>query len=227
METGSDGWSVGGRTRGAGGVVGTAGRRGSGHPGPGDAQPLVSRNLTASLGPSYSVRADAGFAVLYLWDGEDQEIMLYEAATGISRRLTNNAYQDGCDEWWPFIAEGYVVWEGSPDEDQEIFLYDIARDTTTRLTSNDDEDAFPWVSREGAVWQVFDGDDYEIVFYDFSSGRAQTLTDNAWDDVYPVIQGGYVTWQGLDGNDWEIFAYSLAERLVRKVTNNEFDDEEP
>jgi Tol biopolymer transport system component len=196
-------------------------------PGAARALAVAPRNLTAGLGPSFRVRADEGFATWYLWDGEDQEIMLYEAATGVSSPITNNDYQDGGDDWWPFIADGYVIWEGRPEEYQEIFLYDIALGTTTRLTNDQSEDAVPWVSAEGAVWQVFDGEDYEIVLYDFSLGYAQTLTDNALDDVYPVIQGGYVTWQGFDGNDWEIFAYSLSDRQIRQVTTNDFDDEKP
>ena len=60
----------------------------------------------------------AGQVVWYGYDGDDDEIFLYDSATETTTRLTNNHY---CDRE-PQIDDGQVAWRMRDGHDWEIFL---------------------------------------------------------------------------------------------------------
>ena len=57
--------------------------------------------------------------VWYAYDGSDNEIFLYERASGTITQLTENNYSDTSPQ---INANGDVVWQGYNGSDSEIFL---------------------------------------------------------------------------------------------------------
>ena len=175
----------------------------------------LSDNPSNDLWPS--INAD-GRVVWYGWDGDDDEIFLYDGTTTI--QLTDNEFDDND----PHInASGIVVWAGSVGPDKEIFLYDGT--STTQLTDNEFDDNDPHINASGiVVWAGSDGFDDEIFLYD-GTGTAQ-LTDNDYDDTDPRINaGGQVVWCGQAGTDHttEIFLYDGA--ISTRLTDDGHDDD--
>lgn len=63
-------------------------------------------------------KIDAGLIVWTEFEGSDEDIFLYDVATGETTRITNNGYNDVA----PQIDAGRIVWHGYPGPDAEIFL---------------------------------------------------------------------------------------------------------
>jgi hypothetical protein len=94
------------------------------------------------------------------YDGKDNEIFLYERATGTTLQLTNNDYNDASPQ---INSNGDVVWSGYDGTDYEIYLYERASGTTLQVTDNNSLDTSPQINGNGdIVWQAYDGSDYEI-----------------------------------------------------------------
>ncbi len=153
------------------------------------------------------------------FDGNDDEIYLYDRATDEVKPLTNNTKKDSS----PQIHNGQVVWSGFDENDNEIYLYDRATDEVKPLTNNTKKDSLPQIHNGQVVWVGNDGSDDEIFFYDHITEKTTQLTDNETNDFSPQIDHGQVVWIGFDdGFAQEIFFYDHLIGKTAQLTDNEY-----
>jgi Tol biopolymer transport system component len=170
---------------------------------------------------------DSGDIVWAQFDGNDLEIMLYDAGTTSTTQLTDNDYDDEI----PRINDtGDVVWfarDGGAESDYEIFLY-TGTLPAAQLTDNDYDDWYYEINNAGVVvWQGWVTESNAEVFLYDGTLPAQRITDNDINDRYPKLNDdGVVVWYG-EGEDaiGEIYGYDGT--TVRQLTDNSYDDENP
>ena len=116
---------------------------------------MTTTQLTSNSFNDYNVQVSGDNVVWRGWDGNDDEIFLYDGVT--TTQLTNN----GVEDWGLQISGNNIVWNGgSGFLDLEIFLYDGT--STTQLTNNSSIDISPQISGDNIVWQGWGGGGSEI-----------------------------------------------------------------
>jgi len=152
---------------------------------------------------------------LIVWsahDGNDSEILLYDATTRTLTELTSNPF----DDRRPRISGAGIAWVGSDGNDDEIFYYDAISETQLRITDNDVDDRDPDIWGTTVVWAGSDGSDLEIFSYDVATGVTRQFSDNGSIDQTPVISESNVAWKG---GFFEVFYYDAASDTVTLLTD--------
>ena len=171
--------------------------------------------ITNNNTDDYVPMIHGNYVVWIEYDGNDQEIFLYDIATGITSQITNNDITDGAGD----IYGDKIVWTGwekSYDGSwgAEIYLYDISTGITTEITNDVYDDWSPKIDGNKVVWYGFNGNDHEIYFYDITTGTTTQITNNNFDDSDPKISGDYIIWGGwvFENNTYtyNIYLYFVA-----------------
>ncbi len=149
----------------------------------------------------------------------DQEIFLYNIATGVTTQITDNAYADVSVQ----TDDDYIVWQGFNDGEWDIFLWD-GSDIKT-ISNRGAEDLSPQIADGFIVWtsEPF-GDDFvgpeEIILYDVGSETYTTLSEfvdsgNNFDDSAPKINDEVVIWVQTDDQDnTTLYMYDLGDGTI-------------
>ncbi|MEM9271340.1 MAG: carbohydrate-binding protein [Cyanobacteria bacterium P01_F01_bin.143] len=180
-------------------------------------------SLTDNNFSDYNPEISGNNVVWAGYDGNDNEIYLYNYNDGFVVQLTDNDTDDNS----PQIFGNQVVWSGYDGNDSEIYLYDGSQ--TRQITDNDTFDINPQISGNNLVWSNYvDVDrsgyiDLELYFYDGS--QTIQLTDNEFSESSFQISGSNVVWSSLDGKDSEIYLYNG--NNVTKLTANATNDFNP
>ncbi|ELS01928.1 periplasmic component of the Tol biopolymer transport system [Xenococcus sp. PCC 7305] len=157
------------------------------------------------------------------YDGNDNEIYLYNYHNGSVVQLTDNDTYDSS----PQISGNNVVWSGYDGNDNEIYLFDGSN--IVQLTDNDTNDSNPLISGNNVAWiNYLDYGRYgpsesEIYLYDGNNTIQLTDTDSYQSSLQ--ISGNNVVWSGFDGKDSEIYLYDG--NNVTKLTTNATSDYSP
>ncbi len=179
---------------------------------------------------NYSFALDGtAHAVWRRFDGNDNELILYDKATGSTTQITNNSLNDSPKGW----LEGGLVWETFTIDftnRSQLFFYNFSTSTSQPLTEFGINE-FEGVSGSNAFWNSFDGTDTELFYYSDKTGKKLQLTK---DEVYnpstltiSKIANASAVWKEFDGNDNEIYFFDANRNSVQQLTDNQFDDTEP
>jgi beta propeller repeat protein len=185
----------------------------------------------------WNARVSSSYVVWETWDGNDDEICLYDIASRSILQLTDDTLRSGV----PKISEPYVVWfafqggghrqvwlwDGSEkhylgwgeypnisgskvawSNPTGVCVYDIDTGITVQPPLGQTSRG-PHIDGSKVVWEGWDGKDWEIFLYDIDRGLTQQLTFNNIDDTAPKVSGSSVTWHGADfmATEKEIFFY--------------------
>ena len=176
----------------------------------------------------------------YGWDGNDYEIFLFDAESGITSQITSNEYDDVSPQLW----NGQLAWEGHAGLNPSIWFWaGSASSAPVLISHNTLSDTRPRIWEGRVVWQGDDGYDHEIYLWDGSKyidteeGATPPTavpislvgnTKNFLDDVRPHIQDGYVVWMSyIDNEDAEIILYDLETKVRTQLTDNDYADRNP
>jgi hypothetical protein len=162
------------------------------------AVPVFSGSPVRLSGPEIPSSASThdGQVVWSGWDGQDEEIFLYDGSQ--VRQLTNNERPDGM----PLIHNGQVVWVSFDGYDDEIMFFDGSR--ILQLSDNEHQDLFPSLNAGQVAWQGRDAFDSQIFLY--NGVRIRNLTNLTSGAVSsPVTHNGQVAWTGNSSNSYDIF----------------------
>ena len=158
------------------------------------------------------------------FDGNDDEVFLFEGETGTVTQLTDNEVFDSDLA----ISGARVVWSTYDGNDGEIFLYEDG--DIIQLTDNDVGDRYPLVSDSTVAWLSYEGEpnfrsppNSAIYFYDGTNTTRLTTADT-YKDSFDLDSDGIV-WADGDGNgdDLEIFYFDGRETIqITDNTTNEY-----
>ena len=160
----------------------------------------------------------------------DQEIFLYNKATGVTTRMTDNDY----DDVLPQTDGTYVVWQGLRDGEWDVFVWDGGQ--TQVVSEAGAQDYSPKVANGFVVWtsepmymdsSIGPG---EIVLYDIESQILTVLSasvdpDNTRDDTSPRINSQVVIWTQTDEqNNGTVYMYDLSAHTITENPNYPWRD---
>ena len=136
----------------------------------------------------------------------DNEIYLYDDATGVTRQISESSL-DNC---FATIYGSNVVWAGKANDgsDFEIFRYDISTGVVTRLTNNDFDDKNPQLSERFVTWWASPpGGMNSIYVYDLQNpARGPVkISDDAFNNADPRVSESHVVWSGTQGGVSHVF----------------------
>jgi hypothetical protein len=133
-------------------------------------------------------------------DGHDNEIFLYDIASGTTTQLTHNEVSDT----EPEVGRGYVLWAQSPlQEDasssatREVILYD--RRSTHEQTLGQ---GYGRLAEDGTlvVWSEYPQKAKDVWVYDTDRAEATYLADTGSQASWPdVVEGRVVWYRELEG----------------------------
>lgn len=130
-------------------------------------------------------------------DGHDEEIFLYDIASGTTTQLTHNEESDT----EPEVGRGYVLWArteslqasgtGPTDPDREVILYERASSRERSLGRG-----FGRLSEDGslALWSEWPQKAENLWFYDIERDQAAYLGTPGFGASWPDAVGGFVVW---------------------------------
>jgi hypothetical protein len=155
------------------------------------------------------------------------EIYLYNDATGITKRIT----EDSIPDISPVVHGGRVAYRHR-GADPHIYLYD---DSTGETISVANVDAWPHLSDTTVAWIAVEADPAtqvnvaSVFAYDIST--QVTTKFPVWPAQFPtmaindfVLDGSNLAWSGFDGHDLEVFFYDGQNGSVTQITDNDLDD---
>ncbi|MGB5709556.1 MAG: carbohydrate-binding protein [Waterburya sp.] len=180
--------------------------------------------LTHNNVGDYNPEIDNKNVVWTSYDGNDDEIYLYDHDNASVTKLTDNdTYESNAQ-----ISGNNVVWSANDGNDNEIYLYNGSE--TIQLTDNDVNDGSPQVSGNNVAWlsytdQYFYPYPNESEIYLYNGLSTIQLTDS---DTYIgefSISEDNVVWSEYDGKDSEIYFYDGSS--VNQITTNSTSDYNP
>ncbi|MGL1902557.1 MAG: RICIN domain-containing protein [Fibrobacterales bacterium] len=138
-----------------------------------------------SMGP---MDLDNGQFVFPLYDGNDNEIMLFNGTELI--QITDNDREDVM----PRIHNGEIVWK-SYDTDQFIeHLYYYKADGTTQLISDDVDYGFPAIENGVIAWTAPGAGDESDIFV-YQNNTIQNISQTTVKEQDPQINNGIIAWK--------------------------------
>lgn len=135
-----------------------------------------------------------GVVVWSASDGHDEEIFLYEIASGTTTQLTNNEVSD----IEPEVGRGYVLWarsplqsDGSSSASREVILYD-RRSTHEQILGQ----GYGRLAEDGtlAIWSEYPQKAEELWVYDTDRAEATNLAEAGSQASWPDVVEGRVVW---------------------------------
>jgi hypothetical protein len=182
------------------------------------------RNVSNSPFSDQAPQTFGGTVVWYGWDGFDEEIYYWTAATG-TRRITNNTLSDRL----PKIYGNHVVWEQFDGQDYEIWLHNLATGTSRQLTNNTTADVAPAIWGNHIVWQGVVGSLRQILYVnteELDLGLPPVnISANPYDNQFPLVHGDRVVWHARIGSNFEVFVYDLnLAAIAQNISNNPATD---
>ncbi|MBW1858932.1 MAG: hypothetical protein JRI70_02380 [Deltaproteobacteria bacterium] len=179
--------------------------------------PLAGSTITQVTNNSYEDSFPRIKGDYLVWQGYvdgDQEIFLYNIATGETTQITYNDY----DDLSPQTDGSNIVWHGFKDGEWDIFLWDGS--TVQTISDRSAEDVSPQIANGLIVWASapFGGDSAgsgEIMFYDVGTKTHILLSGsvdpgNVLDDSAPRISAEEVMWTQTDNDEnTTMYLYSL------------------
>ena len=180
--------------------------------------------LTDNNVSDYSPQISQRNVVWTGYDGNDDEIYVYDYDDGTVTQLTDNNTYDTS----PQISGDGVVWSGYDGNDSEIYFYNGVE--TLQLTDNEVGDGSPKISGNNIAWLSYEGsENYRYPpnseIYIYNGTETIKLTDN---DTYKSgfsISGDNLAWSDYDGKDSEIYFYNGSD--VTQITTNATSDDNP
>ncbi|HYO69842.1 MAG TPA: hypothetical protein VEU33_27570 [Archangium sp.] len=145
-----------------------------------------------------------------LWSGlpaaDDNDIVLYDLATGVKRQLTPN----GSHQTNPVIDGNHVVYEDTRHGNREIYLYDLSTGEETRITNDPNEQRKPRIADGVIVWvdERHQPNGTEIYAYDIAARQEYRLTNDSFIQGAPTTSGGRIVWQDSRYGQTELYMFS-------------------
>lgn len=141
---------------------------------------------------------DNNDVVWHGYDGNDNEIFLYEWETDTVRQMTDNSK----DDRYPKINNnGDIAWQEDDGTSMTILFYEKAEDTIWEIAVNDTDNSWntmvPFMNNNGdIVWHVNTGFCYNIFFYNnFTENISQLTSDVTANNYNPKINDNReITW---------------------------------
>jgi len=173
---------------------------------------VTTNHLSEFLRNSNSKGVNSSFDYPYfVWqgfDGNDNEIFIYNFNNNNLTQLTNNDYND----LNPEVYNGKVVWQSFFNNTHHIFYYNGVADTT-QLTLSYSPNDHPIINKDGIVWVGFDGD--SEVFFSPDGKQVIKVTNDNFAQSNPILIDDQVvvrTKNYFNNNweDWDIYIYNIS-----------------
>ena len=150
------------------------------------------------------------------------EIYLYDIASGITERLTDNDLDDSS----PRISDESIVWVHTDEAGNEtLMIHDLSTGNTSAAPDDFVWEEGPQNDGDLTVFARHDGNDTEIVIQSTSLKTDEQLTDNAVEDTYPSISANNIAWVRGEAGGSEILLMSESRGGVEmQVTDNDYED---
>ncbi len=151
------------------------------------------QKLTDNAPSDYNSQVSDNYIAWLQWDGNDQEIMLYNLNTSAETTVTDDSVNVS------FLLHGnYIAYQldGSAGQ-QEIYLYNILDQSSSLIASNGYIGALS-MSDSFLAYGGHDGNDPEIYVYDLAKKAVTQITDNTNEDTNPRLRGTRLVWQQND-----------------------------
>ncbi len=180
--------------------------------------------LTDNNVSDYSPQISEKNVVWTSYDGNDEEIYLYDHDNASVTQLTDNDIYDSNPQIWG----NNVVWSGYDGNDNEIYLYNGSE--TIQLTDNDVDDGNPQIWGNNVAWLSYEGEpnyhyysDNAIYLYNGTETIRLTDAETVKNDF--SLEGDNLAWSDYDGKDSEIYFYDGSN--ITQLTTNGASDSEP
>ncbi|MDO8964011.1 MAG: hypothetical protein Q7W30_05885 [Coriobacteriia bacterium] len=124
-------------------------------------------NLTTGASAAIYPAVSGGRVAWIDYRNGSPEIYAYDADTGVSKRVTNDAVAHDR----PAISGGKVVWSDTSNGNSDVFVHDIYSGSTKPLSLNASSQGFPWISGSAVVWQDTRSGAFEIYACELNTPR--------------------------------------------------------
>jgi beta propeller repeat protein len=138
---------------------------------------------------------------IIVWQGE-YDIYGYNLDTEQELEICVN---DGANQYYPDIGEGYIVWMDRRSGDYEIYGYDLADGNTISVCTGNNY-YHPAVDNSTVVWQ-YNGDIYGKYM---PSGSDISICTDPCNQSNVAISGDKVVWKDSRNDDGDIYMYDLS-----------------
>jgi hypothetical protein len=174
-------------------------------PGWGRSRPSIGENLIAFEDRSF---------------GDTTEISVYDLATGMVSRLTNDSLLDRMPAVSP--TGNVVVWEKCQTNDTGCDIYSATQTSPgafqTQLLTGAGEDRWPRTNGDLVVYVSDKGGDNDIYFQPVGGGT-ETHLSLPGDQRSPNISGDLISFESGTPGDYDIFVYDLSTGSLYQATN--------
>ncbi|HSA23738.1 MAG TPA: hypothetical protein P5076_19915, partial [Myxococcota bacterium] len=151
------------------------------------------------------------------------DVFLYDAATGVTTRLT----EDPANQRRPAISGDRVVYEDDRNGDLDIYLYDLAAGVEQRLTDDPAIQRKPSISGDRVVWEDHRAGNADIYLHDLATGLTTPLVADPADDLEPDLDGDILAFTSNRSSVGDVFALHLPTGTLRQITSGDSYERNP